>query len=105
MNIADWVTREKSPTELGPRKAWQKGPDFLRQPVEEWPVSSHANVEELHERYKAVINVNATDKETLQSKLTARILRLYKRYTKGTEHSPSGLSKLKTKDVDAAERF
>ena len=104
-NIADWVTREKSPTELGPRKAWQKGPDFLRQPVEEWPVSSHANVEELNERYKAVINVNATEKETLQSKLTARILRLYKRYTKGTEHSPSGLSKLKTKDVDAAERF
>ena len=47
LNIADWVTRGKSPTELGPRSTWQRGPEFLRQPVEEWPVSSHANVEEL----------------------------------------------------------
>ena len=36
---------------------------------------------------------------------TARKLKLYKCHNKVTEHSPSRLSELKTKDIDAAERF
>ena len=71
LNIADWVTRRKSLTELGPRSAWQRGPDFLRQPVEEWPVSSHANVEELLECHKAIMNVRQWSKRHWQLESTS----------------------------------
>ena len=35
-NIADWVTRGRSPSELGPDSSWQRGPSFLFLPIEEW---------------------------------------------------------------------
>ena len=38
LNIADWVTRPKSPADIGPNSNWQTGPDFLRLPEEEWPI-------------------------------------------------------------------
>ena len=34
-NIADWVTRGRSPSELGPDSSWQRGPSFLFLPFEE----------------------------------------------------------------------
>lgn len=37
-NIADWVTRPKSPSEIGPNSEWFKGPSFLYRPEEEWGV-------------------------------------------------------------------
>ena len=51
------------------------------------------------------INIGRFSKNELLTNTTARILKLYKRYNKVTEHSPSRQSKLKTKDIDAAERL
>ena len=96
MNVADWVTRGKNPGELGPGSVWQTGPGFLKQPIEEWPVSSQTNVEKLPERHKVVMTSNTKEIETLAtrndigrfSKIellknnTARILKLYKQYKK-----------------------
>ena len=61
LNIADWVTRGKSPEKLGPCSIWQSSPEFLKQPVEEWPVSSQANVEKLPECYKTVMTTHAKE--------------------------------------------
>ena len=35
-NIADWVTRGRVPSELGPNSMWQRGPDFLYLPFDQW---------------------------------------------------------------------
>ena len=69
LNIADWVTRGKSPEELGPCSIWQSGPEFLKQPVEEWPVSSQVNVEKLPERHKTVMTTHAKEIELWQLEL------------------------------------
>ena len=37
-NIADWVTRGRTPLELGPYSNWFKGPPFLSQPFDQWAV-------------------------------------------------------------------
>lgn len=37
-NIADWVTRPRSPSEIGPESEWFLGPEFLYLPFEEWGV-------------------------------------------------------------------
>ena len=39
-NVADWNTRGKSPSELGPGSMWQEGPDFLKLPFNQWPIKS-----------------------------------------------------------------
>ena len=122
LNIADWVTRGKSPEELGPCSIWQSGPEFMKQPVEEWPVSSQANVEKLPERHKTVMTTHAKEIQTLAARIdidrfskiellkntTARILKLYKQYKKSAGRSPGSaveMGKLTVADTDAAERF
>jgi len=122
LNVADWVTRGKSPGELGPCTIWQTGPEFLKRPVEEWPVSSQTNIEKLPEHHKTVMTTNAKEIETLAARIdtgrfskiellkntTARILKLYKQYKKSTEHSPRSaveVGKLTVADTDAVERF
>ena len=40
LNVADWNTRGKSPSELGPGSMWQEGPDFLKLPFDQWPIKS-----------------------------------------------------------------
>ena len=39
LNIADIATRGCNPNELDLNSLWQSGPEFLKQPEEEWPVS------------------------------------------------------------------
>ena len=51
------------------------------------------------------INIGRFSKNELLMNTAARKLKLYKHYNKVTEHSPSRVSELKTKDIDAAERF
>lgn len=50
------------------------------------------------------INIGRFSKIELLINTTARILKLYEHYNKGTKHSPSRLSELKTEDVDVAEQ-
>lgn len=51
------------------------------------------------------INIGRFSKIELLMNTTARILKLYEHYNKGTKHSPSGLSELTTEDVDVGEQF
>ena len=59
-NIADWITRGKKPSEIGPDSAWQNGPEFLTKPVSEWPAEQTFNGEELPERVRVAMATNAT---------------------------------------------
>ena len=61
LNIADWITCGKSPMELDRDSLWQKGPDFLALPEEDWPMTSQTVVD-LPERTKTII-VTAADAE------------------------------------------
>lgn len=44
LNIADIVTRGATPEELGEGSEWQREPEFLVRPLEEWPIKSAAEV-------------------------------------------------------------
>ena len=46
-NIADWLTRGKSPKNIGMDSVWQKGPAFLMKPENEWPTSQYIIVQPL----------------------------------------------------------
>ena len=55
LNIADWITRGKSPMESDRDSLWQKGPDFLTLPEEDWPITSQTDVVDLPGRAKTII--------------------------------------------------
>ena len=38
-NIADWLTCGKRPIDIDINSSWQTGPDFLRLPESEWPIT------------------------------------------------------------------
>ena len=50
LNVADMVTRGAGPKELGSNSTWQRGPDFLRDPEELWPVKSAQAIAEEKKR-------------------------------------------------------
>lgn len=43
LNIADWVSRGKSPAELGPSSPWQMGFDLMYKPVSSWSIKQSSN--------------------------------------------------------------
>ena len=71
LNIADWITRGKSPMKLDRGSLWQKGPDFLALPEEDWPVTSQTDVVDLSERAETII-VAAADAQ-ISDTLAGRI--------------------------------
>ena len=40
-NPADWVTKPRSVKELSSDGFWQRGPEFLRTPFEDWPIKTN----------------------------------------------------------------
>lgn len=64
LNIADWITRGKKPSEIGPESSWQNGPKFLKNPVSEWPVKQTFNDEDLPERVKLAMATNVVVSNT-----------------------------------------
>ncbi|KAJ8011820.1 hypothetical protein DPEC_G00062230 [Dallia pectoralis] len=44
LNIADIITRGGVPVDLKENSTWQNGPEFLKWPVEEWPIKSAGEV-------------------------------------------------------------
>ena len=55
LNPADLTTRVTEPKDLGPESMWQNGPGFLKQPIEDWPLSKAAPEEKDIPDRKAVI--------------------------------------------------
>nr|XP_043874409.1 uncharacterized protein LOC122764147 isoform X1 [Solea senegalensis] len=44
LNIADIITRGGAPEDLKENSTWQNGPEFLKWPLEEWPIKSAGEV-------------------------------------------------------------
>ena len=123
LNIADWITRGKSPLELDRDCLWQKGPDFLALPEEYWPITSQTDVVDLPERTKTIsvaatdaqisdtlagrINVQRFSKIELLINTTGRVLKLYRRYKFETHATcnQSCMSDVAVEDREIAEKF
>ena len=123
LNIADWITRGKSPMELDRDSLWQKEPDFLALPEEDWPVTSQTDVVDLPGRAKTIIvaagdvqisdtlagriNIRRFSKIELLINTTAHILKLYRRYRFETDATcnQSCMSDITVEDREIAEKF
>ncbi len=68
LNIADIITRGGSPKDLKEDSVWQRGPVFLRWPVEDWPMKSAAEV-----AAAARESINKLQKKTFSAILTRRM--------------------------------
>ena len=64
-NIADCITRGKKPSDIGLESTWQKGPEFLKQPENEWPITRNYLEPQLPEIVKTAM---ATNIEAFQDK-------------------------------------
>ena len=101
-NISDIVTRGCSPLQLKSESDWQNGPSFLSLPEAEWPVRFEVNREvnvpvELKKSSQNLVATVVNNEESLANRIdcsrfskwemlvgvTARIMRMYRRYRKG----------------------
>ena len=62
-NIADILTKGRSPSELDPSSEWQCGPKFLKLPIDKWPIRNDCSVARLPEETKSVL---AVEKQSCQ---------------------------------------
>ena len=62
-NIADWITRPKTPEELSENGEWQVGPGWLKLPEDQWPINSKPSNIELPETLEVVTALNVIKKE------------------------------------------
>ena len=115
--IVDWLTRGKSPKELGEDSLWQRGPDFLRLPEDQWPVKQDGPTSDLPEQIRAVMLTVAKEEETLSNRIdinrfsthtkllhvTTRILAMYKPHP---QYSFANAARsLTPQNLEEAERF
>ena len=117
-NIADWLTRGKRPSEIILHIDWQEGPLFLKQPEREWPISRNYSEERIPKTIMKVVNtVNVSVKDDVASRIkikrfsdyncllrvTARILKLYRREPKATFKNAT--QEITSKDIETVEVF
>ena len=120
LNIADCITRGKSPMELDRDSLWQKGSDFLALPKEDWPITSQTDVVDLPQRAKTIIvaaadaqisntlagriNIQRFSKIELLINTTAHVLKLHRRYKFETHATcnQSSMSDLTAEDREIA---
>ena len=60
LNVADWITLGKKPSELNRESTWQNVPDFLQLPMEEWPIKKANTSLEIPEQIRSVMVAVAT---------------------------------------------
>ena len=127
INIADIITRGASPAELGEGTLWQCGPKFLQLPESEWEVNSQQGSSEqdqssfvaiLESDRDPVVLPEVEQQESLADRInierfsrlmvlihtTARILKLYKRFSSSTA-TDKGDSSIEPCDLDEAITF
>ena len=75
LNISDWLTRGKAPSEIKEGSLWQTGPEFLSKAVEEWPLKQSIYTKELPEERKKGLQayVNAVSVSTPSTSLISRL--------------------------------
>ena len=117
-NIADCLTRGKKPSDIGLESIWQKGPEFLKQPENEWPITRNYLEPQLPERVKTAMATNIERfEDTLAGRIditkysdynkllrvTARVIKIYDRNPKASlKNATSDLIPL---DIEKAELF
>ena len=58
-NIADWLTHGKRPIDIDVNSGWQAGPDFLKLPEREWPITkTPTTLQKLPETIKVLASIN-----------------------------------------------
>lgn len=62
LNVADLTTRPCGPERIGQDSAWQRGPEFLKLPISEWPIKQMYE-SELTDRVGITLNVVKGDQE------------------------------------------
>ena len=118
LNVADLTTRECSAVYLGENSVWQNGPDFLKDPIEEWPIQSKTNVARIPEVKRnfvgtteaktasssiaSAIDVTRFSKLTRLLYTTARIMKLYAKFKSGGEEFKAEIS---PEDLRQAEQI
>ena len=114
LNVADLITRGKTPSEIGPESTWQRGPTFLQRPIEEWPIQQSCSEGNLPERAKIIMVADAREADTLANRIdvsryssynkllrvTARILAIY-----DNKNFSSATKVLSAEDIQRAELF
>ena len=120
LNIADYLTRGKTPKEIRAGSSWQKGPEFLRKPKNEWQVSQNCYEGKLPETLTVVMATEGSRIDTLETrinidrhssfirlvKVTARVLAMYSKNERTKKASFYNVSKvLLPEDIEQAEFF
>ena len=96
LNIADWTTRGKHPKDLDEGSTWQTGPEFLSQPIQQWPIKEVSDDLELPEKavvhlmeelqstpsISNLINIERYSKYDMVIRVTARVLSIFERTNK-----------------------
>ena len=112
------MTRGKKPSKISLHSDWQEGPLFLKQPESEWPISRNYSEIRIPTTIMKVVNtVNESVKDDLASRIkierfsdykrllrvTARILKLYRREPKATFKNAT--QEITSKDIETTEVF
>ena len=115
LNVADYLTRGKSPSEIDENSVWQQGPEFLKEPENHWPVSQNCCDVQLEktimttdvrstDSLSARINIQRFSSYTRLIRVTARVLSMYKR-KQGKASFKNAFKPLTPKDIEDAEVF
>lgn len=110
--------KRKKPNEIGPNSLWQKGPEFLKNPVSEWPTKQTFNEEELPaERAKVAMATNMTVSNTSPAAIDiaryssyTKLIRVSARVIATTQRKPkpslrNAVRTLTPTDIEKAETF
>ena len=96
-NIADCLTRGRKPDDIGLESTWQKGPDFLKQTEDKWPITRDylepklpevirttmvTKIEGPHDTLALRIDIAKYSSYGKLLRVTARILKFYSKFPK-----------------------